>query len=242
MQRRQRQQQQQQQAAAAAAAPPPPPPPARSALGPAALPRAFLPPHSPTPSIPLLLPPAHTPNQQPPQVVKSFQSGKTAGGDFLAFCVSPRGEWAYCLGEDGALYCFSVGGSGKLEHLMQVGGRGRRSGVLAPGMRARRPSDNARGRSRVHGRDTWCIRMHARMRMFAPSLPAPGPPPCHALLPTTCLADTRPCFLCSSPPPPPPPRRAPQVAEKDPIGLAHHPHRNLLATYAADGSLKTWKP
>ena len=52
------------------------------------------------------------------QVVKSYQSGKKEGGDFVASWVSPRGAYLYCLGEDGNVFCFET--IGKLESVLQV--------------------------------------------------------------------------------------------------------------------------
>jgi len=33
-----------------------------------------------------------------------------------------------------------------------------------------------------------------------------------------------------------------QTHEKEPIGLCHHPHRNVMATYASDCTMKIWRP
>lgn len=57
------------------------------------------------------------------QVIKSFAAKKDSGIDFLACTTSPRGEFLYCLAENGMLLCFNTA-STRLEHSLQVAEKG----------------------------------------------------------------------------------------------------------------------
>lgn len=53
------------------------------------------------------------------KVLKTMNSGKRVGGDFVAACTSPKGDWVYCVGEDHILYCFRSEAA-KLEHTIAL--------------------------------------------------------------------------------------------------------------------------
>jgi WD40 repeat-containing protein SMU1 len=53
------------------------------------------------------------------QVVRTMTSGKDKGGDFVASCLSPRGEFLYCIAEDRTVYCFGLL-TAKLEQSLAV--------------------------------------------------------------------------------------------------------------------------
>jgi WD40 repeat-containing protein SMU1 len=55
------------------------------------------------------------------KIVSTMNSGKRTGGDFVAACTSPKGEWVYCVGEDRILYCFKSEAA-KLEHTIALSG------------------------------------------------------------------------------------------------------------------------
>ena len=53
------------------------------------------------------------------KVIRTMTSGKRDKGDFIACQLSPRGAWAFAVGEDSTLYCFSLA-TGVLESTLPV--------------------------------------------------------------------------------------------------------------------------
>lgn len=151
----------------------------------------------------------------PLQTTKTFGVNGKAVTDFVCCTVSPRGEWIYCVGEDLVLYCFNYT-TGRLEKTLTVSSAATIH-IITKSLQVTCDSVE-KGSAHVFLPDS-------KMSL----------PPCSGCkeggqgdrMGTGWLI----CILLH-----------PQVHEKDVIGVTHHPHENLLATYSEDGLLRLWKP
>lgn len=57
------------------------------------------------------------------QIIKTFNSGKKAGGEFVASTISPQGKWLYCVGDDSNIYVFDTK-AGQLEDMVELEEKG----------------------------------------------------------------------------------------------------------------------
>ncbi|KAI6650907.1 WD40 repeat-containing protein SMU1 [Oopsacas minuta] len=129
--------------------------------------------------------------------VKSFSSGKRRKGEFTCSCLSPQGEWIYCVGEDNVLYCFSTS-TGRLEHTLTV-------------------IENI-GKVKDTGVDG--VPMDTSTTSKEPVKQPLGTPD-----------------IVTNP------DQSNDVIESNHVlGITHHPHQNIIATYTSDGQLHLWRP
>eukprot|EP00041_Stephanoeca_diplocostata_P023801 m.592164 g.592164 ORF g.592164 m.592164 type:complete len:589 (+) comp22389_c0_seq24:225-1991(+) len=152
------------------------------------------------------------------QIVKTFKSGAKVPVDFNSCTVSPRGDWVYCVDDNKILYSFNTT-TAEMEKSMQVIHVHVNMHVVSTHLSATRIYYiySLRWPSFV------CIKVREHCAMQMPCVVALCP--CAARGSTKHLD-----CMCVQ-----------QVHDSDVIGVAHHPHQNIVVTFATDGILKLWK-